>query len=154
MVRKYNLKTVTLDPYNQIQHLMKHGEREDLYISRFMSQLKRFAVDHDVCLNLVAHQVTPQVQKGENYPEPNLYKVKGGGTFADKADNVLVVWRPNRNTDQRDTSVKFISQKIKKQKLTGKPSTVELDYDFKTNRYNDYNCNPFDKLKKRTKATK
>lgn len=134
-VRKYNVKTVTFDPYNQIHHLMKNGEREDLYISRFMSELKRFAVKHMVSVNLVAHQVTPSFIKGENYPEPNLYKIKGGGTFADKADNVLAVWRENRNTDKFDTGVAFISQKIKKQKLTGIPGRADLTYDRNQNRY-------------------
>jgi twinkle protein len=138
-VRKYNVKTVTFDPYNQIHHLMKNGEREDLYISRFMSELKRFAVKHMVSVNLVAHQVTPSFIKGENYPEPNLYKIKGGGTFADKADNVLAVWRENRNTDKFDTRVVFISQKIKKQKLTGIPGRADLTYDRNQNRYFEMN---------------
>lgn len=151
MIRKYGLDTVTFDPYNQIQHLMKHGEREDLYISRFMAIIKRFAVDHDICLNLVAHQKTPPVTKGENYPEPNLYSVRGGGIFSDKADNVLVVWRPNRNTDQKDTTVAFISQKIKKQKLTGKPQRVDIDYDYISNRYRDSYGNPFDNFKENPK---
>ena len=135
LIRKKNLKTVTLDPYNQIQHKMMSGEREDLYISRFMSKLKKFAVQHEVEVHLVAHQVTPKFEVGKNYPEPNIYLIKGGGTFADKADNVCAVWRENRNTDIRDTAVKFISQKIKKQKLTGIPGSVSLTYDRHANRY-------------------
>jgi len=136
-VRKYNVKTVTFDPYNQIHHLIKNGEREDLYISRFMSELKRFAVKHDVSVNLVAHQVTPTFMKNENYPEPNLYRIKGGGTFADKADNVIAIWRENRNTDPKDTGVAFISQKIKKQKLTGIPGRYDIVFNRRENRYYD-----------------
>lgn len=143
-VRKYNVKTVTIDPYNQIQHKMLPGEREDLYISRFMSRLKKFAIDHKVGVHLVAHQVTPNVTDGQDYPQPNLYKIKGGGTFGDKADNIISVWRPRRNTDQSDLLVKLISQKIKKQKLTGKPGEVDLYYDVKKNRYNQSNGSPFD----------
>jgi len=143
-VRKYNVKTVTFDPYNQIHHKMKMGEREDLYISRFMAKLKKFAVDHNVGVHLVAHQNTPLVQKEEDYPQPNLYKIKGGGTFADKADNVVIIWRPHRNTDQKNTLVKFISQKIKKQKLTGIPGEADLHYNVKQNRYDQHNGNPFD----------
>jgi twinkle protein len=135
LVRKKNIKTVVLDPYNQIQHKMQGGEREDLYISRFMSKLKKFAVQHEVAVHLVAHQVTPKFEEGKNYPEPNIYLIKGGGTFADKADNVCAVWRENRNTDIRDTGVKFISQKIKKQKLTGIPGSTTLEYNRHSNRY-------------------
>lgn len=151
LVRKNAIHTVTIDPYNQIHHKMNPGEREDLYISRFMAKLKKFAVDHGVSVNLVAHQTTPLVQKGENYPEPNLYRIKGGGTFADKADNVLAVWREYRNTDPANTAVKFISQKIKKQKLTGIPGTAELQFDRRSNRYLGANSNPIEILKNTTK---
>lgn len=145
LVRKKNIKTVTLDPYNQIQHKMLSGEREDLYISRFMTKLKRFAVQHDVAVHLVAHQTTPAFKPNDKYPEPNIYTIKGGGTFADKADNVLIVWREHRNTDPKNTLVKFISKKIKKQKLTGIPGACELFYDRNKNRYLYGEASPLDK---------
>lgn len=137
LIRRYDVKTVTLDPYNQVWHEMASGEREDLYISRFMAALKSFAVKHDVCVNLVAHQVTPIVERDKNYPKPNLYKVKGGGTFADKTDNLLFVWRQNRNTNKRDTSVIVGSDKIKKQMQVGFPGEIELEFNPVTNRYNE-----------------
>jgi len=137
LIRRYDIKTLTIDPYNQIWHEMASGEREDLYISRFMASLKSFAVKHDICLNLVAHQVTPVVEKDKNYPKPNLYRVKGGGTFADKTDNLLFVWRQNRNTNKRDTSVTVGSEKIKKQLLTGFPGEIALEFNPTTNRYNE-----------------
>jgi len=146
LVRKKNIKTVTLDPYNQIQHKMQSGEREDLYISRFMSKLKAFAVKHDVAVHLVAHQLTPQFKANEKYPEPNIYTIKGGGTFADKADNVLIVWRENRNVDIKDTLVKFISKKIKKQKLTGLPGEITLNYNRGANRYTFNGESPFERI--------
>lgn len=145
LVRRKNIKTVTLDPYNQIQHKMQGGEREDLYISRFMSKLKAFAVKHDVGVHLIAHQVTPEFIVNKNYPEPNIYKIKGGGTFADKADNVCIVWRENRNTDLKDTLVKFISKKIKKQKLTGIPGECSLFFDRAKNRYLYGGLSPLEK---------
>ena len=119
LVRKFGIRHLIIDPYNTIEHLIKAGEREDLYISRFMSMLKRFAVDYDVSVHLVAHQLTARKNKedGNRYHKPDLNNIKGGGTFADKADNVLYVWRPERALDFRDTSVIFASQKIKKQKL-------------------------------------
>jgi len=135
LIRRFDVKTVTIDPYNQVWHEMASGEREDLYISRFMASLKSFAVKHDVCVNLVAHQVTPIVEKEKNYPKPNLYRVKGGGTFADKVDNLLFVWRPNRNTNKRDTSVIVGSDKIKKQMLVGFPGEINLEFNPGTNRY-------------------
>jgi twinkle protein len=136
LVTRKGINGITIDPYNQIEHAMKIGEREDLYISRFMSQLKKFAVNNDIIVNLVAHQVTPDFGRGEKqYPKPNIYRIKGGGTFADKADNVISVWRPNRFTNRDDPSVLIESQKIKKQRLVGVPGELTFDFDRASNRY-------------------
>jgi twinkle protein len=147
LVRKYGVKGCIIDPYNQIEHQMERGEREDLYISRFMTILKKFAIDNDVSFHLVAHQVTPLFKGTEDYPQPDTYKIKGGGTFSDKADNVIAVWRPNRRTQPSVSLVKIIVGKIKKQKLVGIPGDVDFDYDFAKNQYfevgnNNYNYNP------------
>ena len=107
---------------------MERGEREDLYISRFMTKLKKFAVVYDISIHLVAHQVTPIVQSGQDYPQPDQYKIKGGGTFSDKADNVVIVWRPLKQSLHDSTLVKIIVSKIKKQRLVGIPGDVDLFY--------------------------
>jgi len=138
LVRKQGINHLIIDPYNTVEHLMNAGEREDLYISRFMAKLKRFAVDNNISVHLVAHQTTarPNDKDGGRYHKPNLNNIKGGGTFADKADNVVFVWRPNRAIDFRCTEVIFGSQKIKKQKLVARPCEVDqINYDFKSNRY-------------------
>ena len=109
-----------------------------MYISRFMAMLKRFAIENSITVHLVAHQNTakPNDKDGGRYNKPNLNNIKGGGTFADKADNVLFLWRPNRALDFRCTKVVFGSQKIKKQKLVARPCEVDnIDFDFKSNRY-------------------
>ena len=138
LVRKKGIDHLIIDPYNTIEHLMNAGEREDLYISRFMAILKRFAIENDISIHLVAHQITqrPNKDDGGRLPKPMLNSIKGGGTFADKADNVLFVWRPNRLIDFRDNQVIFGSQKIKKQKLVARPCDIEgITFEFKENRY-------------------
>lgn len=142
LVNRKGIKALIIDPYNQIEHLMERGEREDLYISRFMSQLKRYSVKYDLCIILIAHQVTPLFSKNEDYPQPDAYKIKGGGTFSDKADNVLVVWRPYRRSDPTNKEVKFIACKIKKQRLVGIPGETELYYSRAKNQYfeSQVNC--------------
>lgn len=147
LVRKKGIRHLILDPYNTIEHKMKVGEREDLYISRFMSELKRFAIQNDVGVHLVAHQLTPQKDANGRYLRPDLNRIKGGGTFSDKADNVNFVWRPNRALDFSDTEVVFGSQKIKKQKLTGTPQDVlNINFMRKTNRYYIGGKSPFDEV--------
>lgn len=134
MIRKQNLDTIVLDPYNQIEHLIENGKREDLYISVFMSKLKAFAVKHNIAIHLVAHQVTPKLMQNGKFPKPSRYAIKGGGTFSDKADNILLIWRENRN-EKGDTGVTFISEKIKKRKLTGVTGETSFNFNFIKNRY-------------------
>ena len=138
LVKTKGIRTLIIDPYNTVEHKIKSGEREDLYISRFMAELKRFAVEYDLSINLVAHQLTARKNDadGGRYFKPNLNNIKGGGTFADKADNVLMVWRPNRAVDFKDREVIFGSQKIKKQKLVGTPQEIDnIVFDVRKNRY-------------------
>ena len=147
LIKTQGIRALIIDPYNTVQHKMNRGEREDLYISRFMSELKRFAVDNNISVHLVAHQVTPQKSEDGRYIKPDVNKIKGGGTFADKADNVLFVWRPDRAIDFSSKKVTFGSQKIKKQKLVGYPQDIEgIMFDIKTSRYSFDGSTPFGQL--------
>ncbi len=144
LVKTKGIRSLIIDPYNTVQHKMYRGEREDLYISRFMSELKRFAVDNKISVNLVAHQVTPQKDEQGRYYKPDVNRIKGGGTFSDKADNVMFVWRPHRALDFSNTSVIFGSQKIKKQKLVGIPQDVEgINFNIREQRYYFEGYTPF-----------
>jgi twinkle protein len=149
LVKKKGIRTLVIDPYNVIEHKIKAGEREDLYISRFMAQLKRFSVEYDLSINLVAHQNTPKKNENDSgrFFKPFLTNIKGGGTFADKADNVLIVWRPNRAINFKDTEVIIESQKIKKQRLVGTPQPVSgMTFDIRSNRYLINGVTPFTKI--------
>jgi twinkle protein len=64
--------------------------------------------------------------------------MKGGGSWADGADNVLSVWRPHYAQNKEDTEVQFASQKIKKQKLVGIPQRLKTRFDRVSNRYVDF----------------
>jgi len=124
LIRKYGCRALIIDPYNTIEHQMESNTREDLYISKFMSHLKRFSNENQVSVHLVAHQKTPVKDSNGRYYKPDLNNIKGGGTFPDKADNVLFVWRPERALDFSNPEVIFGSQKIRKQRLTGTPQDV------------------------------
>ena len=147
LVKTKGINALIIDPYNTVQHKMRNGEREDLYISRFMSELKMFALDHSISVHLVAHQVTPQKDDSGRYYKPDVNRVKGGGTFADKADNVMFIWRPDRGLDFSSTNVTFGSQKIKKQKLVGRPQEIEnISFEVREQRYYFNGVTPFIKV--------
>jgi twinkle protein len=84
------------------------------------------------------HQLTPKQDETRKYPEPSMYSMKGGGSWADGCDNVLSVWRPHYANDKTNDEVQVASQKIKKQKLVGLPQKVKLKFNRVTNRYLDF----------------
>ena len=120
---------------------MERGEREDLYISRFMSQLKRFALDKNISIHLV-HQITARKGEDGRYPKPDINSQRWWH-IPDKADNCLFIGRPDRAIDFSSTSVIFGSQKIKKQKLVGTPQEIHgINFDV-NQRYMFNNTTPF-----------
>ena len=154
LVKTKGIRSLIIDPYNTVQHKMRSGEREDLYISRFMSQLKRFALEQNISVNLVAHQVTPQKDNDGRYIKPDVNRIKGGGTFADKADNVMFIWRPERALDYSSTLVTFGSQKIKKQKLVGIPQEItDISFSVREQRYYFNGKTPFIKVDEQRTGT-
>jgi twinkle protein len=136
LIFENGVKAVIVDPYIKIKHDIAPGEMEHLYASRFMMERVYFARKHNVSYHLVMHQTTPRKDKDTgNYPSPDPYYIKGGGTFADSTDNVLTVWRPNKCTDPLDDTVVVTSAKIKKHKLTGYPNSATFGFNRKKNRY-------------------
>ncbi len=125
-----------IDPLLKFARPKDFSERDDIYASYIGSICVDFARTTNTSFHLVMHQVTPVIDKdNKKYSEPSMYKVKGGGSWADGFDNVLSVWRPNYAVDKMDTEVQFASQKIKKQKLVGIPQRFKMNFDRKTNRY-------------------
>lgn len=136
LVKRKGINWLLLDPYNQVEHLQERGERDDIYIVRFMRTLKKqVASKFNIGVTVIPHQNTPYVAKNEDYPEPDGYKIKGGGSFSDTADDVLTIWRPYRRSDPANKIVKIRSCKIKKQKLVGIPGELELFYSRAKNQY-------------------
>lgn len=143
LIRRHGVRIVDIDPYNTVEHLYEKGMTTDLYISYFMGRVKRFAVENDCAFNIVWHQNPPDQKNADGtFPPPRKYRMKGGGTISDKADNVLGTWRPRRQIDFKDPTVTFLTEKIKKQKYTGKADMmIDIEYDYRSNRYVDLKLN-------------
>jgi twinkle protein len=114
------------------------SDRDDRYAAYIGSMCVDFCREHNCSLHLTMHQNTPSRGDDKKYPEPSMYNVKGGGSWADGADNVLSIWRPHYATDKLNNEVQFSSQKIKKQKLVGIPQKIKYKFNRKSNRYIDY----------------
>jgi twinkle protein len=129
-----------IDPLLKFARPKGFTDRDDIYASYVGSLCSDFCRHTNTSFHLVMHQLTPQQDPmTKKYKEPNMYSIKGGGSWADGFDNVLNVWRPNYAVDKLDATVQFGSQKIKKQKLVGIPQKMECGFDRKTNRYVEKN---------------
>ena len=124
-----------IDPLLKFSRPKEISERDDIYASYIGSLAIDFARHTNVSLHLIMHQLTPKLNEKGVYPKPNMYSVKGGGSWVDGCDNLLYIQRPNYAIDKQDDLVIFGSQKIKKQKLIGLPGEYSMRFDRRTNRY-------------------
>lgn len=130
-----NIYGCIIDPILKCTPSKDAPDRDDKYAGYIGSMLVDFARTNSQSLHMVMHQLTPRAKENGLYPEPTMYNVKGGGSWADGVDNVLSIQRPLYAKDKADISVIFGSQKIKKQKLVGIPQSLNLKFNRKTNRY-------------------
>jgi len=153
VIKKHNVDGCIIDPYNQMDNdIKKNGGREDLYLSAFLTQQKRFAQQYKIFMVIIAHPKGSLSKKDTgDYEQPGFYDLSGGAMWSNKCDNILCTYRPYYSSDYERRDVQFISQKIKKQKLCGIPGKVELIFKRNYMRYYEMNGqyeipNPLDQV--------
>lgn len=129
LVFRHGIKGVVLDPWNEI--LNETGAREDLYISKVLRKIKRFARVYDLTFWIVAHPKNPKMLNDGSYPRITAYDIVGGYAWFAKADNLFSVWRDKAN---HHNPVEIDIQKIK-QKTDGKEGICYLRYDYESGTY-------------------
>jgi twinkle protein len=137
VIYKHRVDGCIIDPYNQLDNdIRKTGGREDLYLSSFLSQQKRFAQKHKIFMFVVAHpKGTVKRNSNGDFETPDVYDLAGGAMWANKCDNVLCTYRPYHRSDPQNRLVTFISHKIKKQRQCGTPGEAGLLFNPSTMRY-------------------
>lgn len=139
LIEEKNVKVCVIDPLIKVARPAKYINADDKYAMYITTICTDFARQYNISLHLVMHQLTPRIQENNLYPRPSVYNIKGGGTWADGTDNILILQRPMYASDKKDDEVLFASQKIKKQKLVGIPQDFKIRFNRKTNRYIDFN---------------
>lgn len=121
-VKKYGIKTLTIDPYNRLNN--KIGDREDKYIGSILAKLCMLAKRLDILIIFVAHPKKPDGEK-----VPNMYSISGSGDWYNMADYGIIVHRDRAINGELLNTPKIIIEKIKNFTL-GNPSggVVELRY--------------------------
>ena len=90
---QFGIKGLVIDPWNEIEHDQKPGEREDQYISKQLTKIRRFARFNDLHIWLVAHPTKLTKNSSGEYDPPTMYDISGGAQWRNKADNGLCVYR-------------------------------------------------------------
>jgi len=130
-INKVNITVI--DPYLQIS---KPTTVSDLtYLSTFLKKQAIFAKTYNISHHVVNHQVTPTKVEGTgDYIEPDMYKQKGGGNWADASDVVSSVWRPYKKSDENNSEVIIKTQKSKDYDIFGL-GELKLRFKKSKNRY-------------------
>lgn len=132
---QYGVDSYVKDPWNKI-HSEKGFLRDDEYLIQELSKEKSFARDYRACW-YVAHPKAPVKGKDGKINAPSRYDLSGGAMWNNAMDNIILIYRPNRQVDPRDPLVEIIIEKIKKKMITGNEGKVTMSFDRDKNRYID-----------------
>ena len=129
LIIKEKCDGVMIDPFNQLENDYK-GDRDDRYLTTFLSECKNFANINNVFFFIVSHPKQMQKNMSGNYPEPDVYDLAGGAMWNNKMDNILVYHRPDiNNIDEYEKNrCKLITRKIKRQNIVGKRGDISFQF--------------------------
>jgi twinkle protein len=121
-VLRDGVRLLVLDPWNEIEHKRRSDETETEYTSRAIRSLKRFALNYECAVWLVAH---PRKPHSDGSPKPpSLYDLAGSAHFANKADYGLIIHRDDMGGTQIEARVVKV-----RMGLPGKPGRVFLNWE-------------------------
>jgi twinkle protein len=159
LVLKKGVDGVMIDPFNQLDHNYSKFQREDMYLSDILKDIKRFALLNKVCYNIISHPKNPdQKNQDRSLPVVDMYDIAGGAMWGNKVDQIISYYRPNFHVNKNDPNVQVYIQKLKRKRTGGKLGDFPLVLVWGNKRYadplsNEMPCDPMmakkDKLKVR-----
>lgn len=141
MVKRYGIRGLILDPWNEIEHQRPKDMTETEHISICLGQIRRFARSNGLHIWIVAHPTKLQKDKDGKYPVPTPYDVSGAAHWRNKADNCIAIWRDLADDTTRDVEVHI--QKVRF-KAVGRVGQTVLQYNRVTGQYKDMPANAAD----------
>lgn len=131
-VKKYGVKTLTIDPYNRLNNDFK--DREDKYIGSILSKLCMLAKKLDILVIFVAHPKKPDGEK-----MPNMYSISGSGDWYNMADYGIIVHRERQADGKLGNTPTVFVEKVKNFSL-GNPSGGSIDLFYNSDKRILENC--------------
>lgn len=127
-VLRDGVRLLVLDPWNEIEHKRGSEESETEYTGRAIRSLKRFALNYECAVWLVAHPRKPHTDG--NPKPPSLYDLAGSAHFANKADYGLIIHRDDMASNDIDARVVKV-----RMGLPGKPGRAQLTWHKESSEY-------------------
>lgn len=131
---------IVLDPWNRLEHRRPTHQTETEYISDALTCVVTLTRNTGAHMWLVAHPRQLQADRNTGQrPVPTAYDISGSAHFANKSDNIIVVWRDMAAAHQGlptafETTVYV--QKVRRKHI-GRVGNVRLKYDLASGRYLD-----------------
>jgi replicative DNA helicase len=133
------LHTFTIDPWTEIDHTRERNLREDEFISRELTRIRRFARRHGLVAFVIVHphDIPFSHIKGA-FPVPTSSDLHGGSVWRKKADALLVIWRDEKGNTQRETLTDLHVQKIRRNHIDGvMGKATQLEFNPSTYQYRE-----------------
>ena len=131
---------IVLDPWNRLEHRRPTHQSETEYISDALTQIVNLTRQTGAHMWLVAHPRQLQADRNTGMrPVPTAYDISGSAHFANKSDNIIVIWRDmaaaHQNLPTASTTCIYV-QKVR-WKHIGSVGMVQLQYERNSGRYLD-----------------
>lgn len=135
LIIRHGITGCVIDPFNQLDNDMSKFGRDDIYISNFLTNEKRFAQKHNLYKVIVAHPKQMSKDATGAYQIPTFYDLHGGAMWSNKCDNIICIHGNKWHDDKSNTERIIDVQKIKMQQLVGIPGRITTGYDRVSNRF-------------------
>lgn len=132
LVRRYGIRGLVLDPWNELDHSRPSVMTETEYISESLSRIRRFARKNGVHVWIVAHPMKLKKNEDGAYSAPTPYDISGSAHWRNKADNCITIHRSSLTDADRPVEVHV--QKIRFRD-NGSPGLAMLYWDKMSGRY-------------------
>lgn len=121
---RHDCRIIVIDPWNEIEHLWERQVNETAYLNNALRLLKQLARRLQIAIWIVAHPDKRSGKDNTTVDDWSAYDISGGAVWNNKADHVVIVFRPNAAADE--TIVKVA--KSKNWRLGGIPGAVRMRF--------------------------